>query len=334
MPAPTQQVLFAPRPTEPSAPVGPAPCPPEIATLGAQLPPLLRFGTSSWGYPGWVGQVYDRVASEQILAQKGLLAYSQHPLLRAVGIDRTHYAPLEREAFAELAAQVPESFRFLAKAHDALTLARFPRHPRYGARQGETNERFLDPVYASEAVIGPFAEGLGKKAGPLLFQMAPQDMVDLGGPLGFPARLHRFLSRLPKTSFYALEVRNAALLTPALGDALAAARAAPCLLAWPHMPDVETQARVLQIERFPALVLRWMLQRSMTHESAGAKFTPFDRLQDPDPATRAQIARLAVAMLRRNKPVLIIVNNNAEGCAPRSIQLLAEEVGGLLDGTG
>lgn len=73
-----------------------------------------------------------------------------------------------------------------------------------------------------------------------------------------------------------------------------------------------------------------MLHRDMTHETAGAKYAPFDRLQDPDPATRAQIARLVVAMLRRNRPALIIVNNNAEGCAPRSIQLLAEEVRRLL----
>lgn len=334
MPGPQQQSLFAPAPpsAERPGPVGPAQVQAELARLGEALPPLLRMGTSSWAYPGWVGLVYDRVASESSLAQRGLLAYGRHPLLRTVGIDRTHYAPLEAAAFAELAEQVPEHFRFLAKAHDALTLARFPRHARYGARQGERNERFLDAAYASEAVVGPFAEGLGKKAGPLLFQLAPQDVVELGGPLGFPARLHRFLGSLPKSTFYAVEVRNAALVVPALGDALAAARAAPCLLAWPHMPDLETQARVLGVERSPALVIRWMLHRSMTHESAGAKYAPFDRIQDEDPETRAQIASLAAAMLQRNKPVLIIVNNNAEGSAPRSIERLARAVSAALAG--
>lgn len=330
MPAPQQQTLFGARPVEPAAAVGPTEVSAELRALGERLPPLLRMGTSSWAYPGWVGQVYDRVVSEPILSHSGLSAYGRHPLLRAVGVDRTHYAPMDRATFAEHAAQVPEHFRFLAKAHEVLTLARFPRHPRYGAQAGEKSPHFLDPAYASEVVVGPFAEGLGKKAGPLLFQMAPQDVVELGGPLGFPARVHRFLSALPRGTFYALEVRNAALIGPALADALYAARAAPCLLAYPHLPDLATQARLLQIERSPALVVRWMLQRSMTHEGAGAKYAPFDRLQDPDPETRGQLARLIVDMLRRNRPALIIVNNNAEGCAPRSIRLLAEEVGGLL----
>lgn len=332
MSAPRQQSLFGAPAAPPAAvsPVGPAEADDELRALGARLPPLLRFGTSSWAYSGWVNLVYDRVVPEPLLSRQGLRAYSAHPLLRAVGVDRTHYAPISAELWAEHAEQVHEDFRFLAKAHDALTLARFPRHPRYGANQGERNDRFLDPAYAVEEVVGPFAQGLGKKAGPLLFQFAPQDVVELGGPLGLPARLHRFLSALPKTSFYAVELRNAPLLSPALSDALAAARAAPCLLAYPGMPDLETQARILRIERFPALVVRWMLHQGMSHEAAGAKFSPFDRLQADDPTTRAQLARLIVDALARSRPALVIVNNNAEGCAPRSIRLLADEVSRLL----
>lgn len=326
-----QQSLFrSAQPPPEAAPVGPAPVSEEVAALGDSLPPLLRFGTSSWAYPGWVNLVYDRVAPEATLSRRGLAAYARHPLLRAVGVDRTHYAPMTTAQWAELAAVVPDHFRFLAKAHDALTLARYPRHPRYGARQGERNDRFLDAAYAAEAVVGPFAEGLGRKAGPLLFQLAPQDLLDLGGIQGFADRVHTFLSALPRGTFYALEVRNASLITRELGDALADVRAAPCLLAYPQMPDLETQAKILGIERFPALVIRWMLQRSMTHEQAGARFAPFDRLQAEDPDTRAAVARLAVGALGRGRPVVVIVNNNAEGSAPRSIGLLAEEVGQML----
>lgn len=297
-----------------------------LVGLGARLPPLLRFGTSSWGYAGWVNLVYDRVAPEAALARDGLRAYSQHPLLRAVGIDRTHYAPMSAPQYAELAAQVPENFRFLAKAHEVLTLARFPRHPRYGKAAGEWNPRFLDPVYAADQVVVPFYEGLGKKAGPLLFQFAPQRLDDLGGPEGFADRLGTFLRALPRGPYLSVEVRNRALLGPALADALAGARAGPCLLAHPTLPDLETQARLLDIERFPALVLRWMLRRDLEHEEAGARYAPFDRLQDEDLPTRLAVARLAAAAVRRGRPALIIVNNNAEGSAPRSIVKLAEAV--------
>lgn len=331
MPGLRQQTLFgAPPPADVGAVCGPAPVSDALRALGERLPPLLRFGTSSWGYPGWVNLVYDRVASESALSKEGLRAYSQHPLLRAVGVDRTHYAPMSAAQYGELAAQVPDHFRFLAKAHEVLTLARFPRHPRYGPQAGELNPRFLDPIYASDAVVGPFFEGLGRKAGPLLFQFAPQARPDLGVGSAFAERLGAFLRALPRGPYLAVEVRNAPLLGPELSDALASARAGPCLLAHPNLPDVETQARLLDIERFPALVLRWMLRRDMEHEEAGAKYAPFDRLQDEDAPTREAVARLAVRAVSRGKPALIIVNNNAEGSAPRSIVKLAEAVAALL----
>ena len=331
MPGLRQQTLFgAPPPPDPGAACGPAPVDERLVALGARMPPLLRFGTSSWGYPGWVNLVYDRVVSESALARRGLVAYSQHPLLRAVGVDRTHYAPMSAAQWQELAEQVPEHFRFLAKAHEQLTLARFPRHPRYGPQAGEVNPRFLDPGYAAEAVVGPFGEGLGKKAGPLLFQFAPQRLEDLGGALGFAERLGAFLRAQPRGPYLAVEIRNSALLTPELADALASARAGPCLLAHPSLPDLETQARLFDIKRFPALVLRWMLRRDMEHEEAGAKYAPFDRLQDEDEPTRSAVARLAVAAIGAGRPALIIVNNNAEGSAPRSILKLAEAIDALL----
>ena len=304
----------------------------EFTALGEALPPLVRIGTSSWAYPGWAGLVYDRAATEKLLSHEGLRAYSQHPLFRAVGVDRAHYAPLSAEVYAAYAAQVPAHFRFLAKAHDALTLARYPKHPRYGAKAGEDNPRFLDASYAAEAVVGPYAEGLGKKAGPLLFQFAPQEIALMGGPLGFADRIHRFLSALPRTTFYAVEVRNAALLTPALADALHAVRAAPGLLAHPTLPELPVQARLLRAHQAPALVLRWMLHRSLTHEAAGAAFSPFDRAHLDDRGTRAHIAELIAETTRRGRPSLVIVNNNAEGSAPWSILRLAEQTAPLLGG--
>src|SRR5262245_47355549 len=74
--------------------VGSAAVPPAQATVAQRLARGVYLGTSSWSFPGWQGIVYDGRASETQLARHGLAAYARHPLLRAVGIDRTYYAPM------------------------------------------------------------------------------------------------------------------------------------------------------------------------------------------------------------------------------------------------
>ncbi len=103
------------------ADIGPADASPEIATLGRSLPRGAYLGTSSWAFPGWAGIVYDRPGAESALSRRGLAAYSRHPVLRAVGIDRTFYAPIGARDFAAYAEQVPPGFRFLVKAPAAVT---------------------------------------------------------------------------------------------------------------------------------------------------------------------------------------------------------------------
>ena len=122
----------------------------EVAGLADRLPPGLRLGTSSWSFPGWAGSVYQGPARGQPLARSGLATHAQHPLLRSVGIDRSFYGPLGQAEYAAYASAVPDDFRFLVKAHQALTLARFPHHARYGAQAGEPNPLYLDAGYARE----------------------------------------------------------------------------------------------------------------------------------------------------------------------------------------
>jgi uncharacterized protein YecE (DUF72 family) len=243
-----------------------------------------------------------------------------------VGLDRSFYGPVDAEALAEYAAVVPEGFRFLAKAHEVLTLARFPRHRRYGERRGRENPQWLDAGYAIEYVVQPFVEGLGAKAGVLLFQLSPQDEEALGGRHGFPELLHRFLSALPVGPCYAVELRNHKLLTPAYAAALRAAGALHCVSVHPRMPDVRTQARQVGALDGAGLVVRWMLTPRMSYELAGKYYHPFDTLVDPDPIARAGIAELVRAMSERGRPSLVIVDNKAEGCAPRSIEALARAI--------
>ena len=303
--------------------IGAAPVPAAHQDAARKLPPGLRMGTSSWFFPGWEGIVYDRSASKPELSRHGLKPYARHPLLRAVGIDRTFYAPVSSDVFKGYAADVPQDFRFVVKAHDALTLARFPAHARYGAKAGQPNPLFLDAAYATDAVVQPYVEGLGPKGGALVFQFSPQ-APDLLDPQTFPDRLYRFLSRLPKGPVYAVEVRNGSLLTPRYARALAAAGAVHAPNVWGPMPDVETQARLTGALGGRALVIRWMLPEHLSYEEAKVRYAPFTRLVDVDPRIRGSVLRLCAQAVAAGTPAYVIVNNKAEGSAPLTVFELSQ----------
>ena len=311
-----------------AAKVGLVPVTPARLSLATLLGPEVRLGTSSWSFPGWKGLLWDRDASEAELARDGLSAYARHPLLRTVGIDRSYYGPLSAEQYASYAAVVPPGFRFLAKAHDQVTLARFPDHARSGALRGEENPRFLDAAYARDAVVAPFVSGLGASAGPLVFQFPPQPLASALGKELFAEKLQAFLAALPKGPLYAVELRNRELLGPELAAALASTGAALCYSAWQHLPPVAQQAAKIPPDAMPALVIRWMLPRGSDYESARERFTPFDHIQDEDAETRKQIAVLVRKAMARGQGAWVTVNNKAEGCAPESVWRLAEEIAG------
>jgi uncharacterized protein YecE (DUF72 family) len=329
-PPPGQLDLFASgtAPSSPPAsrPVMPAPVSDEVANMARALPAELRLGTSSWTFPGWAGLVYAAFHTQAQLARHGLAAYAQHPLLRTAGVDSTYYGPVEAAALAAYAAAVPAEFRFVVKAHEACTLARFPGHARYGAQRDQDNPLFLDPAYARDAVVAPFVEGLGARAGVLLFQFAPQPLASLGGVERFAERLHAFLSSLPGGPLYAVEIRNAALLTRRYAEAVRATGACHCINAIGNMPDPLTQWRATGGAQRPALVVRWMLARHLRYEAARERYAPFDRIVDPDPHTCRSIAALVRLACGQGLPAYVVVNNKAEGSAPLSVMRLVREL--------
>lgn len=301
----------------------PAPVSDELVALGQALPANVRLGTMSWAFPGWRGLVYDRAAPSGALSSLGLSAYSRHPLLGAVEIDRSYYEPLSAKILARYAEQVPDRFRFLIKAHEACVLRRFPEHARYGNRRGEANRSYLDPVYASEAVIGPIAEGLAEKLGAILFQFPPGP--EHGGE-AFPDELAAFLTRLPPGLPYAVELRSASALSTRYVDALATAGAVHCHNAWSAMPDVLAQARLVSPSARKPLIVRWLLAPGERYDETRQRFAPFSTLARDDRVIRGAIARLAARAAANDVPVLITINNKAEGCAPESAVRLARAI--------
>ena len=323
--------LPAPRPA--GTPVQPALPAAHHRQLGADLDRLFgerwHFGTSSWHFPGWTGMVYADVASESQLSRQGLQALASHPLLRSVSLDRAFYRSLDRSTYAALAAQVPDTFRFLVKAPASVTDA-VVRHPASGQAVA-ANPGFLDADAAISQALEPASVGLGPKLGTLVLQLSPLPWNLLrDGAASALERLEAFWMRLmpavPEGVDIALEVRDPTLLGPALARQLRAHGVRYCLGLHDRMPAIGAQLDMLRALWPGNLVCRWNLQRGLRYVHARESFAPFDRLQAPDVATRLQLARVIAATLRAGHRACVTVNNKAEGSAPLSVFSLAEAV--------
>jgi uncharacterized protein YecE (DUF72 family) len=310
-----------------------------VVRLGRHLPEGVYLGTSSWAFPGWQGLVYESQYAESRLARQGLSAYSEHPLLRAVGIDRGYYQALDSAEWARYARQVPDAFRFLIKATSAITDA-VSRGTRQAPGQATAiNPRFLDAAYATERFVLPVLEGLGEKAGPLVLQFAPIPPELRRNAHALIERIAEFLSRLPRLHagvrpIYAVELRNPELLTPRFVHRLREVDARLCIGIHARMPPVARQAaalRTLDAQSTPQgdwslsgpLVARWSLHAGFGYEQARARYAPFNRLLDPDLVTRGSLVHLIRVAVRSRQSAYVIVNNKAEGCAPLSCLELA-----------
>lgn len=315
--------LFADEPdVHGPSPVGPAVVDEHLATIAGRLSPTLRMGTSSWSFPGWEGLVYDRRVSQKTLARHGLAAYAGHPLLRTVGLDRTYYRSISAEDFRAYADVVSDDFLFLVKADRLVTSPHDPEG--YGVRR--PNPLFLDPAFATDTIVGPMVEGLGEKAGPLLFQFSPIPPNLVGGRAAFIDRLQGFIEALPQGVLYAIELRTAAFLTEGYADLLETVGAAHCYNVHPAMASLSRQLSIVSPFYQPALVIRWMLHAGLQYEVAKDRYEPFDRIVDEDAESRERIAVAVLDALVAERPAFVIANNKAEGSAPQSIFRLAERI--------
>ncbi|MGA9915893.1 MAG: DUF72 domain-containing protein [Paraburkholderia sp.] len=302
---------------------------PELLALAAELPPQVHLGTSTWSFPGWSGIVYGDDYSNSKLSREGLTAYGAHPLLRTVSIDRSFYQALTVTEYLRYAQQVPEHFRFIVKAPMTITDATVR------AERGEPvslNPCFLNAQMAIDEFVTPCLEGLGAKAGALVFQLSPLPDQMLAQPAVFIERLAGFLTALPKLpegTCYAIEIRDASLLTPRFIRTLKAAGVRYCVGIHARMPDPLRQAAALALldgEPAGPLIVRWSLHGGFKYEQAKAKYEPFNQLVDEDPATRAALAELAARYALAGQPVVIAINNKAEGSAPLSCLELARAI--------
>lgn len=314
------------------AAIQPATPPAEVLALAQALNARFghrwHLGTSSWHFPGWAGQVWQRPWPSERLSREGLPAYAQHPLLRCVSLDRAFYRPLEVDTYARLASQVGPDFRFVVKAFAGVTDA-MQRDPASGAAL-QPNPGFLDPEAALMTSLLPALQGLGDNLGVLVLQLSPLPARWLRTPAELLHRLAALFDalrpRLQGAALLALEVRDPALVNVDTARLLKQHGVRWCLGLHDRMPDVAAQLEMLRRTWPGDLVCRWNLQRGQRYAQARDRWAPFDRMQAPDLATRQALARAIAGTLGAGQRAFVTINNKAEGSAPASVVALAREM--------
>jgi uncharacterized protein YecE (DUF72 family) len=282
--------------------------------IAARLPRGLRFGTSTWSFPGWAGIVYARRATTADLARDGLEEYARHPLLTTVGIDRGYYGPIPPKDLERYAAQLPPGFPCCAKAPEAVTSAE--------------GSDYLNPGRFVDEMVGPFLEHFRDHLGPFVIQFPPASRHATPSSGAFAERLGRFLEALPREARYAVELRDPALLTAGYASALSAAGAAHVYNYATAMPMPAEQARTVPLAGAPFAVVRLLLRPGTLYGERRDEFLPFDRIVDESPEMRRDVVALAREGLALGREVSVLVNNKAEGCSPLTIRALAELLAG------
>lgn len=144
----------------------------------AKQPGEVYIGTSGWSYPHWKGRFYPADLRHE--AELGF--YAQH--LRSVEINYSFYRLPSLETLAHWREITPTGFVFAAKA------SRYITH-----RKRLRDAAKVVPTFMARV------EALGKKLGPVLFQLPPHWAFNV-------ERLREFLAALRPGPRYAFEFRD------------------------------------------------------------------------------------------------------------------------------
>jgi uncharacterized protein YecE (DUF72 family) len=300
----------------------------EFDDLGHRLPDLIRFGTSTWTYPGWKGIVYSRDYPVTGSAAAMLAEYSSHPLFRTVGIDSFFYRPPSAKTLHEYAAALPPGFRCVSKVWDRITARTF-NSPRETARAGERNPDWLNVDLFITEVLDPMRTHFGEHLGPLVFEFQTIGKREAFSSDQFIEALDAFLGALPGDAQYAIEVRNPEFLSPAYFAVLREHGAAHVFNSSTRMPPIGEQLLLNESITADFVVARALLRPGQTYAQAVNAFAPYDRIREENPALRHDLVALARTAINLRIPAHVIIGNRAEGCSPLTLAAVA---GMLLNG--
>jgi len=288
--------------------------------------PLIRFGTSTWTYQGWQGQVYQRQYAKSTFARECLGEYCQYqhqgePLFRTVGNDATFYRPPTANQLRRYLTQIPEDFQMCFKVWEEITIPTYAKQARYGPRAGQANPWFLDAKLFNEMVFTPYREAkFEPHTGAFLFEFHQHGMA----ADEFCSRLDQFFLKLPRDFRYAVEVRNPVLLGVQYAQMLARHGVAHVYNHWSHMPPLMEQHTRMQSVTAVFTVLRLLTPLKMSYEAAKKRAEPYTKIVEALPQMQRETVHMVRQAVSEGRRVYVLVNNRSEGNAPLTVQALAD----------
>jgi uncharacterized protein YecE (DUF72 family) len=159
----------------------------------------IRIGTSGWHYKHWIGRFYPA----GIRPQEMFEYYARH--FDTVELNNSFYKLPSEAAFNAWERAAPRGFIYAVKA------SRFLTH----------RIKLKEPERGLENLL-PRVELLGRKLGPILFQLPPHWRLNLD-------RLTGLLQVLPRHYRYAFEFRDLSWHIPAVDEVLRRYNAAFCI---------------------------------------------------------------------------------------------------------
>ena len=290
------------------------------------------FGTSSWKYEGWLGDIYskDRYVERGKFSQKKfesecLREYAE--IFPVVGGDFSFYQFPSPSYWEKLFDETPSTLKFGLKVPEEITVPRWPGHARYGTRAGTANQGFLDNRLFHEQFTWPL-ERYRDRVAALIFEFGTFAKSTFPRPTDFLARLDPFLGSVSRHFRYSVEIRNSEYLGPDYFSLLQSHNTAHVFSAWTRMPELLDQIDMPGAYTADFTVVRALLKKGRAYEQAVKAFEPYKQIQEPNPRAREAMRRIAERAWKTRQPAYVFVNNRLEGNAPGTIEAVADAIGG------
>ncbi|MFT4551018.1 MAG: hypothetical protein ACI9UA_000139 [Pseudoalteromonas tetraodonis] len=287
-------------------------------------------GTSSWKYPGWIGQLYD----EQRYLWRGKVSNSRFErdcleeyarVFKTVCVDAGYYRFPTEETLPKLVAQVPEDFRFSFKVTDEITTKRFSKLPRYGPRAGTENPNFLNADLFQSLFLAPI-EPCRANVGLLMFEFSHFYPGTFERGRDFVDRLDRFFEKLPSGWQYGVEIRNQSFLREEYFAMLKSHGVTHVYNNWERMPAVEEQLEMEGSATADFFGARFLLTPGRKYAEAVESFSPYNETRRVDDSARKAGSRLMKREV--GKRSFLYVNNRLEGNSLETIRAMMGLAGG------
>src|SRR2546425_12524857 len=154
----------------------------EVVELARGIPTNIRFGTSTWTYDGWFGDVYHRHYRGPQPASR-LEEYARYPLFRTVGIDSAFYDPPSEDELASYARVLPPGFPCVSKVWDRITAKRLGQDAPQPGLAGMRNPDFLNAALFKDGVLGAYSRAFRDQAGRCVLELQSMRGQGLPDPL-------------------------------------------------------------------------------------------------------------------------------------------------------